>query len=145
MSGATPGQAAQAAWEARHAGIAPGDLWEKIAQAAISADSDRDRYYEALQCIVDVVTDPDAVDKLARNALGLTRVGKPSQRRNPQPAPELADAMREAERLDDAVALVHEILAVFGLHVCDDPACESAAHIPTTVLNDWRQRAERLS
>lgn len=68
--------------------------WEAVAaqepKRAPGADADRGRYYEALQSIVDAVAvgDAAAVDKLARNALGLTRIGRPEPF---QPAPELAD------------------------------------------------------
>jgi len=72
---------------------APGDV------GYLGSDALAKRYGDALQRIVDVVTDMDAVDKLARNALGLTRVGKPSSR--VKPAPEVAAAMaRLADELE---------------------------------------------
>jgi hypothetical protein len=75
---------------------------------APGADTDRDRYYEALQRIVDAVAagDAAAVDKLARNTLGLTRTGRPDPFR---PAPELAQAddgtLTAAGRLADMIEM----------------------------------------
>jgi len=79
---------------------APGDV------GYLGSDALAKRYGDALQRIVDVVTDMDAVDKLARNALGLTRVGKPSSR--VKPAPEVAAA---APPLGTAWRLLNETRA----------------------------------
>jgi len=78
---------------------APGDV------GYLGSDALARRYGEALQRIVDA--DPsDAVDKLARNALGLTRVPRPK----PQPARELAAAMAETRHYRE---LVNDILRTF--------------------------------
>ena len=156
MSAATPGQAAYEAFHAsiglpvtpEYCGDWPGmdnfeqAHWETAAAAAIEAGpaaperlakgntklrEERDRYSEALKRIVDTEP-PDAVDKLARNALGWTRVPRPKK---PQPASEVADEL--LRNIDALHGLIRDILQSMPdtadeqewrdragtLHVCD--------------------------
>lgn len=121
----------------------PGDLGFMDA-AALAA-----RYGEALQRIVDVVTDPDAVDKLARNALGLTRVGKPSQRGAAQAAPELADAMRESRGYREALQVIagyaagtatKQMIATTARRALDNLSRGAERPVPE-LLDETRKRA----